>query len=124
MRAQQDVSVRGARDDALSVCCWASKRASRTVRPYPPRNFEANWVASHSTYCRYMTLTKNSRHRVCPVCLWEDDGQNDHDADRVRDGSNGVSLTQARFNFLTFGAYDEVSIPFARRPMPSEHPAN
>lgn len=74
--------------------------------------------------CRYMTLTKNSPYRVCPVCLWEDDGQADHDADQIRDGFNGISLTQARFNFLAFGAYDEASIPFARRPKRDERPTN
>ncbi|WP_326608352.1 hypothetical protein OG930_04775 [Streptomyces sp. NBC_01799] len=26
---------------------------------------------------------------MCPVCFWEDDGQGDHDADRVRGGPNG-----------------------------------
>jgi cysteine-rich CPCC protein len=69
-----------------------------------------------------MTLDKNSRYRVCPVCLWEDDGQADPDADQVRNGFNSVSLTQARFNFIVFGAYDEMSIPFARRPTPNEQP--
>jgi hypothetical protein len=67
-------------------------------------------------------LDKHSPYRVCPVCLWEDDGQGDHDAHLVRDGSNGVSLTQARLNFLAHGAYDKESIPFARRPKPDEQP--
>jgi hypothetical protein len=70
-----------------------------------------------------MTLSKCSRYRVCPVCLWEDDGQNDHDAHRVRDGYNGVSLAQARANFVAFGAYDEQSVPFARPAEPHERPA-
>jgi hypothetical protein len=67
-----------------------------------------------------MTLVSTSCCRVCPVCLWEDDGQGDHDADRVREGSNGVSLTQARLHYLAFGAYDCRSVPFARRPSPHE----
>jgi hypothetical protein len=72
--------------------------------------------------CAYFTLNKHSPHRVCAVCLWEDEGQSDHDAHLIRDGSNGVSLTQARFNFLALGAYNELSIPFARRPKPDELP--
>jgi hypothetical protein len=37
---------------------------------------------------------------MCPVCWWEDDGQDDRDADEVRGGPNGVlSLTQARANY-------------------------
>ncbi|WP_268249705.1 CPCC family cysteine-rich protein [Streptomyces anandii] len=38
--------------------------------------------------------------QICPVCFWEDDGQDDHDADRVRGGPNGrLSLPEARRNF-------------------------
>ena len=34
---------------------------------------------------------------MCPTCMWEDDGQDDHDADIVRGGPNSdLSLTQAR----------------------------
>jgi hypothetical protein len=72
--------------------------------------------------CRHITLSKRSRHRVCPVCLWEDDGQDDRDANHVRDGYNGVSLAQARANFAAFGAYDEQSQPFVRSPQPHELP--
>ncbi len=67
-----------------------------------------------------MTLSLHSRYRICPVCLWEDDGQDDVNAEQVRDGSNGISLTQARVNYAAFGAYDEMSIAFARRPAPDE----
>ena len=35
-----------------------------------------------------------------PVCFWEDDGQDDHDADEVRGGpSYTLSLTEARANY-------------------------
>jgi hypothetical protein len=37
--------------------------------------------------------------------LWEDDGQDTHDADEVRGGPNGtLSLSQARRNFARTGA--------------------
>ncbi|WHO76586.1 MULTISPECIES: CPCC family cysteine-rich protein [Rhizobium] len=40
-----------------------------------------------------------------PVCFWEDDGQDDHDAELVRGGPNGpLSLVQARLNFAESGA--------------------
>jgi hypothetical protein len=45
---------------------------------------------------------------ICPVCFWEDDGQDDHDADDVRGGPNAsLSLTDARRNFRSFGASAE-----------------
>ena len=38
---------------------------------------------------------------ICPVCCWEDDGQDDEDAHEVRGGPNGsLSLTQARENYV------------------------
>ena len=45
---------------------------------------------------------------LCPVCYWEDDGQDDHDVDEVRGGPNGsLSLADARRNFHIFGACEE-----------------
>ncbi|MBP0580568.1 hypothetical protein J8I29_14685 [Labrys sp. LIt4] len=64
--------------------------------------------------CRYWTLSERGGYEVCPVCHWEDDGQNDHDASQVRGGPNGLlSLSQARCNFERFGAADPER--FARR---------
>jgi hypothetical protein len=58
--------------------------------------------------CRYLTLSEPSSYEICPVCFWEDDGQDDEDADEVRGGPNGsLSLTQARINFENFGACEE-----------------
>src|SRR6516165_12493145 len=51
--------------------------------------------------CGYLTLCGRAGYEICPVCFWEDDGQDTHDADEVRGGPNGsLSLTQARANFL------------------------
>ena len=55
--------------------------------------------------CGYKTLTERGGYEICPVCFWEDDGQDDQDADDVRDGPNDtLSLTQARANFKDLGA--------------------
>ena len=62
-------------------------------------------------------LDERGGYEICPVCYWEDDGQDDHDADHVRGGPNGpVSLTAARRNFALFGACDERSQHFVRTP--------
>jgi hypothetical protein len=58
---------------------------------------------------------------LCPVCYWEDDGQDNQDADRVRGGPNAAwSLTQARANFATYGASDERFCGKVRQPTPKE----
>lgn len=55
--------------------------------------------------CGYKTLEAPEVLALCPVCWWEDDGQDDSDADVVRGSVNGtLSLTQARHNFRQFGA--------------------
>jgi hypothetical protein len=36
--------------------------------------------------CGCRTLGERDGFEICPVCFWEDDGQDDHDADVVRGG--------------------------------------
>jgi hypothetical protein len=73
--------------------------------------------------CLCRTLDERGGYDICPVCSWEDDGQDDYDADAVRGGPNGaLSLTQARKNFLDFGACDKKSIKHVRKPLPQELP--
>jgi hypothetical protein len=73
--------------------------------------------------CGYRTLDERGGYAICPVCFWEDDGQDDHDADEVRGGPNrGLSLTQARDNFANFGASDERRHQLVRPPTDGEHP--
>lgn len=58
---------------------------------------------------------------MCPVCYWEDDGQDDADADTVRGGPNGgLSLSEARRNFEEFGASDLLFVGSVRPPLSSE----
>ncbi len=74
--------------------------------------------------CGFVTLGERSVYEICPVCFWEDDGQDDHDADRVRGGPNGrLSLSEARRNFRTMGACDERCTQFVRDPNAGEYPA-
>lgn len=41
------------------------------------------------------TLGARGQFQICPVCYWEDDGQDSHDADVERLGPNSLSLTRA-----------------------------
>jgi hypothetical protein len=57
--------------------------------------------------CGSLTLSSPKSFEICPVCYWEDDGQDDRNADEVCGGPNGnLSLTQARLNFSKHGASD------------------
>jgi hypothetical protein len=69
--------------------------------------------------CGYLTLPERGGYDICPVCFWEDD----HDADVVRGGPNGrLSLTEARANYVRFGACEERFLEKVRPPRPEEMP--
>ncbi len=71
--------------------------------------------------CEFKTLYGRGHDEICPVCFWEDDGQDDHDADEVRGGPNGtLSLTEARTNFRNLGTCETRFLNNVRRPLPEE----
>jgi hypothetical protein len=71
--------------------------------------------------CRNRTLSERGVFDICPVCYWEDDGQDDHDAAIVRGGPNGsLSLEQARTNYAAYGASEERFKSCVRAPTPEE----
>jgi hypothetical protein len=75
----------------------------------------------HCPCCLYPTLPMRGGFEVCPVCYWEDDGQDSHDADRVRGGPNGLlSLTNAIANFAKIGACDPAALNRVRKPTRDE----
>ncbi len=81
----------------------------------------AEGVSYRCPCCGYHTLSERGGYDICPVCFWEDDGQDEQDADTVRGGPNGgLSLTQARENYKAFGACDERSVRHVRLPLSEE----
>ena len=53
--------------------------------------------------CYFDTLQKRVAFETCYLCRWEDDGQNDFDAEKIRGGPNGdYSLLEARENFTQY----------------------
>lgn len=71
--------------------------------------------------CHYKTLEERGGYDICPVCFWEDDGQDGQDANTVRVMSpNHISLSQARDNYRRFGASREQMIAHVRPPLPEE----
>lgn len=71
--------------------------------------------------CGYKTLETPGALQLCPVCWWEDDGQEDEDASDVRLTVNGqLSLNQARAYFTQCGASHPRFLPYVRKPYPAE----
>ena len=59
--------------------------------------------------CDYYTLSERAAYLTCPVCYWEDDGQ---DLDRldVVSGPNHITLRQGRTNYVEIGACDQAAV--------------
>ena len=73
--------------------------------------------------CHCRTLQQRGGYDICPICFWEDDGQDDADADTVRGGPNGLlSLTMARQNYIALGACEERFVTNVRPPTDEECP--
>jgi hypothetical protein len=72
--------------------------------------------------CGFLTLSLRSVLIICPVCYWEDDGQDDHDANDVRYVHTGMSLAAARLDFKAIGASDLLWIGEVRPPTEDEVP--
>jgi hypothetical protein len=71
--------------------------------------------------CKSKTLQGRGGFECCPVCFWEDDGQDDPYADDAWGGPNGaLSLSQARANYAKFGAMDAKFVAKVRKPKPEE----
>ena len=71
--------------------------------------------------CKFKTLCGRGHDEICPVCFWEDDGQDEHDAEEVRGGPNhDLSLRQAQINFRQYGAVEESMVQHVRKPQPDE----
>jgi hypothetical protein len=71
--------------------------------------------------CGYRTLKAPESMELCPVCWWEDDGQEDADASEVRLTVNGMlSLAEARTHFMACGAAHPRFLRYVRHPEASE----
>ena len=71
--------------------------------------------------CGYKTLESAGALGLCPVCWWEDDGQEDEDAGDVRLTVNGaLSLNEARAHYAQCGASHPRFLPYVRKPLVTE----
>jgi hypothetical protein len=71
--------------------------------------------------CGYKTLEAPDALGLCPVCWWEDDGQEDEDAADVRLTVNGsLSLNEARTHYAHCGAAHPRFQRYVRKPLMTE----
>ena len=70
--------------------------------------------------CGHATLTERGAFQLCPICFWEDDGQDNADAGVDRGGPNPTSLSEARRNYLLHRASDPKCRGAVRAPRPEE----
>jgi hypothetical protein len=99
---------------------WLENKAAGTFR-----NVHAGGNSDGSLHrcpcCEFKILPERGGYDICPVCFWEDDGHDDEDADLVRGGPNSsLSPTQARKNFVKFGACERKHTKHVRVPRPDE----
>ena len=71
--------------------------------------------------CGRKTLATRGAFDICAVCIWQDDGQDEGNADEVLAGPNGdLSLTMGRANYRAFGASREQDLHLVRPLYPHE----
>jgi hypothetical protein len=71
--------------------------------------------------CKFKTLHGRGQDEICPVCFWQDDGQDESEAEEVWGGPNySLSLRQAQRNYQKIGAVEEGVRRFVRKPLPDE----
>ena len=65
--------------------------------------------------CDFYTLQGRGGHEVCPVCYWEDDGNDLEALDEVSP-LNHITLRAARANFERLGASEQAAVPLVASP--------
>jgi hypothetical protein len=60
--------------------------------------------------CDYVSLPERGNYLICPVCFWEDDGQDVDALDEPSGPNHGITLRQGRNNFKRFGACAEAMV--------------
>jgi nicotinamidase/pyrazinamidase len=95
--------------------------APQSIAEIHSKTLEYEDIMQRCPCCGFKTLADRGAFEICPVCRWEDDGQDDSDADTIRGGPNGrLSLTEARRNFSLYAASDPQYKSNVRRPLSEE----
>lgn len=57
--------------------------------------------------CDYISLPERGNYLICPICFWEDDGQDVDELDVSSGPNSGITLREGRENFKKYGACEE-----------------
>lgn len=57
--------------------------------------------------CDYISLPERGNYLICPICFWEDDGQDIDELDEESGPDHGITLRVGRENFTKFGACEK-----------------
>ncbi|WP_251862286.1 CPCC family cysteine-rich protein [Clostridium sp. Marseille-Q2269] len=61
--------------------------------------------------CQYKTLKERGQYKICPVCFWEDDG---NDEPSRYSSANRMTLEQGRTNFINYGIVIELGSSYIK----------
>lgn len=61
--------------------------------------------------CDYFSLPERGMYLICPICFWEDDGQDIDQLDGESGPNHGITLRQGRANFRNVGACTPNMLP-------------
>ena len=62
--------------------------------------------------CDYISLPERGDYLICPICFWEDDGQDLNQLNVPSGPNHGITLKEARENFKNFGACEKEMIKY------------
>lgn len=62
--------------------------------------------------CDFVTLPERGNYLICPVCFWEDDGQDLDAIDQPSGPNRGITLRAGRVNFEQFGACEKAMVKY------------
>ena len=54
--------------------------------------------------CDYISLPERGNYLICPICFWEDDGQDIDELSAPSGPNHGITLREGRKNFQKLGA--------------------
>lgn len=54
--------------------------------------------------CDYISLPERGNYLICPICFWEDDGQDLDALDEPSGPNQGLTLREGRVSFKRLGA--------------------
>ncbi|EDY84488.1 hypothetical protein VDG1235_4119 [Verrucomicrobiia bacterium DG1235] len=66
----------------------------------------------HCPCCDYISLPERGNYLICPICFWEDDGQDLEEIDDESGPNNGITLREGRKNFEEFGACEKEMLKY------------